>query len=124
MLEDHQPVLVAVLAAAAVPVVVLAVAAGLVTILAAAALAVETAVGDLMMELSAVKEGRAAVPVLVVPDVIDASLCGRLTAYWENNEKANDRVMAGAANTAQIEDWLIRGSSSEPGQPTTAGTAR
>lgn len=37
---------------------------------------------------------------------------------------ADGRVMAGAANTAQIEDWLARGNNSGPGKPTTAGTAR
>lgn len=34
------------------------------------------------------------------------------------------RVMAGAANSAQIEDWLGRSNNSEQGKPATAGTAR
>ena len=37
---------------------------------------------------------------------------------------ADGRVMAGAANTVQIEDWLARGSASDQGKATSSGAAR
>ena len=47
-------------------------------------------------------------PVLLVPEVLDAPLCQRLIAYWDANEKTEDRIASAGQGHQQSNTQLKR----------------